>query len=173
MVNTTVGLPHYFSTYQLSDGSLVNVQIMDTSGQERFRAINQNYYRRADCCLLVYDITDIKSFEACKFYSEQIKEKCKKNIKTVLLGNKTDLESERKVPPEKGATFSLKHDYIFMETSCLKNENVADAFEVLIETTHRDMKKNKDRTEDRTSSIVIDRDSYINTNKKKKKIDCC
>jgi small GTP-binding protein len=157
----------------LSDGSLANVQIMDTSGQERFRAINQNYYRRADCCLLVYDITDIKSFEACKYYSEQIKERCKKNIKTVLLGNKTDLESERKVPPEKGAAFSLKNNYIFMETSCKKNENVADAFEVLIETTHREIEKNKDKIEEDRMSVVIDKKDYINTNKQKKKNDCC
>ena len=157
----------------MSDGSLANVQIMDTSGQERFRAINQNYYRRADCCLLVYDITDIKSFEACKYYSEQIKERCKKNIKTVLLGNKTDLESERKVPPEKGAAFSLKNNYIFMETSCKKNENVADAFEVLIETTHREIEKNKDKIEEVRMSVVIDKKDYINTNRKKKKNDCC
>ena len=157
----------------MSDGSLANVQIMDTSGQERFRAINQNYYRRADCCLLVYDITDIKSFEACKYYSEQIKERCKKNIKTVLLGNKTDLESERKVPPEKGAAFSLKNNYIFMETSCKKNENVADAFEVLIETTHREIEKNKDKIEEDRMSVVIDKKDYINTNRKKKKNDCC
>ena len=157
----------------MSDGSLANVQIMDTSGQERFRAINQNYYRRADCCLLVYDITDVKSFEACKYYSEQIKEKCKKNIKTVLLGNKTDLESERKVPPEKGAAFSLKNNYIFMETSCKKNENVADAFEVLIETTHREIEKNKDKIEEDRMSVVIDKKDYINTNRKKKKNDCC
>ena len=157
----------------MSDGSLANVQIMDTSGQERFRAINQNYYRRADCCLLVYDITDVKSFEACKYYSEQIKERCKKNIKTVLLGNKTDLESERKVPPEKGAAFSLKNNYIFMETSCKKNENVADAFEVLIETTHREIEKNKDKIEEDRMSVVIDKKDYINSNRKKKKNDCC
>ena len=157
----------------MSDGSLANVQIMDTSGQERFRAINQNYYRRADCCLLVYDITDVKSFEACKYYSEQIKERCKKNIKTVLLGNKTDLKSERKVPPEKGAAFSLKNNYIFMETSCKKNENVADAFEVLIETTHREIEKNKDKIEEDRMSVVIDKKDYINTNRKKKKNDCC
>ena len=171
MVNTTIGLPHYFNTYQLSDGSLVNVQIMDTSGQERFRAINQNYYRKADCCLLVYDITDIKSFEACKYYSEEIKERCKKNIKTILLGNKADLESQRKVPPEKGADFSLKNDYIFMETSCLKNVNVADAFQALIEMTHRDEQKNNKIKDN--SNMIINKSNYIKTNKKKKKKESC
>ena len=60
-----------------------------------------------------------------------------------------------------------------METSCKKNENVADAFEVLIEMTHRDMEKSKDKIEEDRISVVIDKKDYINTNKKKKKIDCC
>ena len=52
---------------------------MDTAGQERFRAINNSYYKKADCCLLVYDITDIKSFEDCKnYYNKQINDSCKK-----------------------------------------------------------------------------------------------
>ena len=77
---TTLGLQNYFNCYKLSDGSIVNVRIMDTSGQERYRAINSIYYRQADCCLLVYDITNKKSFEECKYYSQQIKERCKENI---------------------------------------------------------------------------------------------
>ena len=139
-----MGIPNYFSVYQLSDGSLVSVQIMDTGGAERFRSITTNYYRKADCCLLVYDITDENSFEEIKnFFNEKIKEKCKENIPVILLGNKTDLESGRKVPSEKGANFCVENGYIFMETSCLKNENVADAFETLIEITNREALKKK------------------------------
>jgi small GTP-binding protein len=93
---------------------------MDTSGQERYRSINENYYRNADCCLLVYDITNVKSFEECKYYSTQIKERCKKNIKVILLGNKMDLEDKRKIDSKLGADLALKNKYIFMETSCLK-----------------------------------------------------
>ena len=141
---STVGLPNYFSSYKLSDGSLVNVQIMDTAGQERFKSINASYCRKADCCLLVYDISNLASFNDCKSYFNQlIKDKCKKDIQVVLLGNKTDLENKRKVPPEDGANFSLQNNYIFMETSCLKNENVADAFETLIEITNRELIKKR------------------------------
>ena len=139
----TVGLPNFFVSYKLSDGSLVNVQLMDTAGQERFRAINKTYYKKADCCLLVYDITDIKSFEDCKnYYNKHINDKCKKNIPVILLGNKSDLSSERKVDPEDAANFALKNKYIFMESSCVNNENVANAFEALIEITNIEYKKN-------------------------------
>jgi len=140
-----MGYPNYFSTYKLSDGSLVNVNIQDTAGQEKFKAVSESYYRKADCCLLVYDITNRKSFDEVKdYYNENIKEKCKKKIKVILLGNKTDLEDKRKVQPEEGAGLALENDYIFMETSCLKNTNVSDAFETLIEITNIESKKNKD-----------------------------
>ena len=133
---------------------------MDTAGQERFRALNKIYYKKADCCLLVYDITDVKSFKDCEiYYNKQIKEKCEKDIKVILLGNKTDLESQRKVSAEDAASFALKNEYIFMETSCLKNDNVANAFEALIEITNIEAKKNK-------NFLLADQ------NKKKKK-GCC
>ncbi len=139
-----IELLNYFSSYKLSDGSLVNVQIMDTAGQERFKSINASYCRKADCCLLVYDISNKNSFEECKYYSEQIREKCKKGINTILLGNKTDLEHKRQISPEEGANFALKNNYLFLETSCIKNEKVADAFQTLIEITNKSVIENND-----------------------------
>ena len=62
-------------------------------GQERFRAILQNFYKVVDCCLLVYDITERKSFEDClNYFNYKIKSLCKKNIIVALFGNKADNE---------------------------------------------------------------------------------
>ena len=153
-----MGFPNYFSTYKLSDGSLVNVNILDTAGQEKFKAVSESYYKKADCCLLVYDISKRKSFDECRnYYNLNIKEKCKKNIKVILLGNKTDLEEQREIKSEEGAGFSLENDYIFMETSCLKNENVASAFEALIEMTNREAKKAKNVDNSNSMSFSIDK----------------
>ena len=138
-----MGTPNYFTSYKLSDGTLVNVNTIDTAGQEQFKSLNENYYKKADCCLLVYDISKKASFEECKnYYNESILEKCKKNIKVILLGNKADLEDQREVPSEEAAGFALENDYIFMETSCLNGTNVSDAFETLIELTNIEAKKN-------------------------------
>ena len=115
---------------------------MDTGGQETFNSQNKLYYKKADCALLVYDITSLKSFNACKnYYIQEIKNECKKNIKVILLGNKTDLEDQREVAPEIGANLALENDYIFMETSCKNNYNVSDAFATLVEITNIDMVK--------------------------------
>ena len=125
------------------------------------------YYKKANCCLLVYDITDKNSFEECKnYYNEGIKEKCKKGIKVIVLGNKTDLEENREVFPEEGAGFALENDYIFMETSCLKNDNVADAFETLIEMTNIESKK---RNSIEQKGIILNPEEHKNQNNN----SCC
>ena len=157
----TVGTPFIVSSYQLSDGSLVNARIVDTGGQERFRALGHQYYRKADGCLLVYDITNRSSFDEIKsYFCEQIEEKCKKDIKIILLGNKTDLEENRKVSSEEGANLAVENGYTFMETSCLENRNVADSFEALIELTYEKvLEKGKENISEKPP-IIIDKDDY-------------
>ena len=140
---------------------------MDTAGQERFKSINTSYYRKADCCLLVYDISSKYSFDQLKdYFIETINEKCKKNIQIILLGNKTDLEYKREVSAEEGANLALINNYIFLETSCLKNENVAGAFETLIEITNREAKRAK--TGEKSNNI-----SLSNNKKHKNKGEKC
>ena len=162
----TIGIPHSFETYQLSDGSLVNVKILDTAGQEKFKSISERYYKEADGCLLVYDISKRSTFDEIKeYYKEKIKEKCKEDIKIILLGNKTDLEEKREVPSEEGAIFAAENGYMFMETSCLQNKYVADCFETLIEIIGREAKeKNQTNDEEETIRIV----KSIKKNKKNK-----
>ena len=165
----TIGTLFNFSTYQLSDGSLVNIKILDTAGQEKFRSLSHQYYRDADGCLLVYDITERKSFDEIKnYFCEQIKEKCKKDIKIILLGNKTDLEENRKVTSEEGANLAVKEGYTFMETSCLENRNVADSFETLIELTYEKvLEKGKENISEKPS-LTIKKTNRSASSKKKR-----
>ena len=142
LFTTVTILDFYTETFLLSDGSYVNVQLLDTGGQETFDAQNRTYYKKADCILLVYDITNIKSFNSCKnYYITQINEECKKHVKVILLGNKTDLSDKREVTKEMGVNLAKNNNLVFMETSCEDNYNVADAFEALIEMTNNDMIK--------------------------------
>ena len=119
---------------------------MDTGGQERFNSIVSNYYKIADCCLLVYDITSKKSFEKIKdYYIDKLKENCSKIVKIILLGNKTDLNEKREVSSKEGADLAEKNGYIFMESSCVDNYNVSNAFETLIQITNTELEKNDSR----------------------------
>ena len=98
MIKTaTIGFDYIAKTFQLSDGLVVNCHIIDTGGQERYFAMNESYYKKADAVLLVYDITDHKSFEAIKnYYLIKIKELCILNIPIILLGNKIDVKDMRR-----------------------------------------------------------------------------
>ena len=152
----SIGISETFQTYQLSDGSLVNVEFLDTAGQERYRTLNNQYYRKADSCLLVYDISNKISFQSIKnYYKREIKEKCKDDIKIILLGNKTDLEDQREVSSIEGADFAFENNYIFMETSCLENRNVADSFETLIELSYEKALKRRKESISEKSSFYI------------------
>ena len=182
---------YYTETFQLPDGSYVNCEILDTGGSENFNSINRIYYKRADCCILVYDITNLDSFEECQnYYKNEIKNNCKNDIKVILVGNKTDLEKDRKISKEKGAELAEQCGYYFRETSCEKNFNVADAFETIIIMTHNDMvkngkqnlgnKKNIDTFKleegaDRLEDEIIDNngENIVQVNVKKKKKQCC
>ena len=148
---STVGFNYENKTVQLSDGSLINCCLLDTSGQERFEAINTQYYKRADAVLLVYDITSKDSFDKLKeFYIEQIKNNCKEDIIIELLGNKSDLEDKRQVSVEEGINLAMEHHYEFLESSCLQNKNVADAFLSLIERWNFQNNKNERKSLKRT-----------------------
>ena len=119
---------------------------MDTVGQEKYNALNENFYKQANCCLLVYDITNKESFNKIKnYYVNKIKENCKSIVKVVLLGNKTDLNDKREVSNKDGHDLALQNEYIFMESSCKNNYNVSDAFTALVEMTNLDCTKEKNK----------------------------
>jgi small GTP-binding protein len=81
------------------------LQIWDTAGQERFQSLGVAFYRGADCCVLVYDVNNTKSFDSLNNWHDeflvQASPRDPDNFPFVVLGNKIDLEeSKRTVSPE-------------------------------------------------------------------------
>ena len=114
------------------------MQIWDTAGQERFGAIRPLYYRGANGGLLVYDITNRKSFlNLEKHWFTEVYQSCG-NIPLILLGNKADLEELRAVSLEEGRIQANNRNLQFFETSAKTGQNVDAAFltlgELLLET---------------------------------------
>lgn len=87
------------------DDKLVTLQIWDTAGQERFQSLGVAFYRGADACILVYDITAEKSFDQLNSWRDEFLSQASprdaENFPFVVLGNKVDKESERRVPKSK------------------------------------------------------------------------
>ena len=92
------------------------------------------FYRNAECCVLVCDLTDPKSFETIDTWRSefltQLNPKDPDNFPFILLGNKCDKEGERKVPESKIKQFcASKGNIPYFETSAKDNVNVDIAFE--------------------------------------------
>lgn len=79
----------------------VTMQIWDTAGQERFQSLGVAFYRGADCCVLVFDTCNLKSFETLDSWRDefllQASPRDPENFCFVLLGNKVDLDEKRVV----------------------------------------------------------------------------
>ena len=76
-----------------------NISFFDTAGQEKFRAVTLSYYKETDGILLLYDITDRKSFDNVSKWVDSIKEAIEGNeskYAIILIGNKLDLVEEEK-----------------------------------------------------------------------------
>jgi len=110
------------------DNKQIKLQIWDTAGQEKFRAITRSYYRGAAGALLVYDITRRDTFENLQIWLDDCLKFSNPNIVIIIIGNKTDLESERQVPTEEGMEYARKNGFNFMETSAKNSDNVEEAF---------------------------------------------
>eukprot|EP01115_Flamella_aegyptia_P004236 TRINITY_DN1855_c0_g1_i1.p1 TRINITY_DN1855_c0_g1~~TRINITY_DN1855_c0_g1_i1.p1 ORF type:complete len:205 (-),score=30.79 TRINITY_DN1855_c0_g1_i1:155-736(-) len=115
------------------DEEEINVDILDTAGQEDYAAMRDNYYRTGEGFMCVYAITLEDSFEKLENFFEQIiRVTDKDNIPFVLVGNKSDLESDRQVDSMRGEELSAKYECTFMETSAKTNTNVENAFFTLV-----------------------------------------
>jgi Ras-related protein Rab-11A len=118
------------------DGQKVKAQIWDTAGQERYNSMMSTYYRKAKGAVLVYDISDPKSFADISRWQTELQEQGDPELVMMLVGNKADLDS-RKVSRENGQEYAERHEMAFEETSAKTGQNVQKAFTDLLTTIYR------------------------------------
>ncbi|XP_078618764.1 ras-related protein Rab-39B-like [Branchiostoma floridae x Branchiostoma japonicum] len=125
----TVGVDFFARLMEVEPGKRVKLQLWDTAGQERFRSITRSYYRNSVGAVLVYDVTNRKSFEHLESWWHEAKQHTMPhNMVFILVGHKIDLASEREVSQEEGQQFARTHDMSYLETSAKNAENVEKAF---------------------------------------------
>lgn len=112
----------------------LHLQLWDTAGQERFRSLTTAFYRDAMGFLLIFDLTNERSFLDVQNWIEQLK--CHAycdDPDIVLCGNKSDLERNRVVSEFRARQFAERHNLIYLETSAYTGENVRRSIDVLVE----------------------------------------
>jgi len=133
---TTIGIDFKIRTVEI-DGKKIKLQIWDTAGQERFRTITTAYYRGAMGILLVYDVTDEKSFLSIRNWISNIEQFAQEGVNKILVGNKSDMSSKRVIDFATGKALADEYGIRFLETSAKNSTNVDEAFISLA----RDIKK--------------------------------
>ena len=129
----TIGLDYRLKTMKLKSGKNIKLQIWDTAGQDRFRAITKNYYKGSHGIILIYDVTNVQTFENVKQWVSQIREEASPNVVIYIAGNKIDMEEDRKVNKEEGEKLAEELGFPFVETSAKSGININETFEDLVE----------------------------------------
>ncbi|XP_068647257.1 ras-related protein RABD1-like isoform X1 [Aristolochia californica] len=124
---STIGVDFKIRTVEL-DGKTIKLQIWDTAGQERFRTITSSYYRGAHGIIIVYDVTDVESFNNVKQWLSEIDRYASDSVCKLLVGNKCDLVDEKVVATQTAQAFADELGIPFLETSAKDSINVEEAF---------------------------------------------
>ncbi|XP_053376495.1 uncharacterized protein LOC123535278 [Mercenaria mercenaria] len=129
---STIGIDFRIKHIELA-GKRIKLQIWDTAGQDRFRTVTTAYYRAATGIMLVYDITNDRSFRHIEDWLRQVKEYAEARTQIILIGNKLDLNSKRQVREEEGKKLASANGIKFIEVSSKERINIDKAFITLTE----------------------------------------
>ena len=152
------------------DDRLIKMQIWDTAGHEKFRTITTSYYKSAHAIIILYDITQKTSFDHIKNWITEIDKFGKQGVLKVIVGNKLDLENNRKIKKEDAENLALKYGVKLWEVSAKDNTNIEEMFVDTIKTL---LERNSKIINDIPGSSM-NNNFFLNTNiKAKKKKKCC
>ena len=160
---STTGVDYRLKNVEIEDGSTIKLQIWDTVGQERFNSIARSYYKGVHAIILIFSVTDRKSFDNVQNWLNQIKEEVDEQVTLILVANKIDCEN-REVDSDEGEELANEFNIKFFECSAKTGRNIDLAFDELI----KKMVKIVDKTKDK--KIIINQEKPDNI---KKGNSCC
>ena len=158
----TTGIDLKSTTIEIN-GRKIRIQLWDTVGQEKYRAITKNLFLKVQGVLAVYDITNDKTFASLKSWIASIREECSLHMPILIVGNKNDLESQRLISKSEAMAYAKDEKCEYIETSSKSGENIAKSISLITEK----VLENSELTND--FSFTLDSSSIYN----KKKNKCC
>ena len=138
----------------------VKFMIWDLAGQNQFQRLWPDYLTDSRAGIIVFDITNIESFENVRKWYDIIKKVAVPNIILILVGNKVDLSDTREISAEEGMNLAKELEVYYMETSAKTNENIWDLFEwIALQIINTNIEEVKDsvfdkQIEDGTKFII-------------------
>ena len=136
---TTIGINYLTKEITLEAKKIAKLVILDIGGQKKFKFLHKKYYEGANGALVIFDLTQLKTYEAIEGWLSEMFEILQKNIPFIIIGNKLDLVKEisRSVDKDIVRDYTEKKNSVYLETSAKTGENVEEVFK---ELTHRMIK---------------------------------
>ena len=142
-------------------GRDLNIEICDTAGQKEYRAVNKIFMKNTDIALIVYDITNRKSFEELNNWIKGVKEiNNNKNVIFGIAANKSDLYEQKVINKKEGEEFAKNNNTLFFETSAKDYDSVENVFLTLT----KEYLKNKEEEKKPFENISNSNISSVNGN---------
>ena len=111
------------------DEKVIKLQIWDTCGQELYRSLIINFYRNSSLAIIVYAINSKDSFDNIEMWLRELRTNSNPDAKAFLIGNKNDLEKERKITKEQGENYAkINKMNLFIEASAKTGFNSKKIF---------------------------------------------
>ena len=148
----TIGFEFLVFNVKLND-KVIKLQIWDTCGQELYRSLISSFYRNASLAMMVYAIDNRESFNHIESWLKEVKLQSNPDIKIFLIGNKSDLEENRKVTTEAAKTFKDENGiHYFSEASAKNGVNAKEVFIEAAKLLYGEHLKYKERKFDKNQS---------------------
>ena len=173
---STVGID-FFTKDVILDDKKIHIKIWDTAGQERYRSLTQGFFRKAEGIIIVYDITNEKSFNNLKFWIESIENNTNSQsskIPSIIVGNKIDI-LERKVDKVSAENFAKDKNYKYFEVSAKSGINIDESIKYLIKNVLEEQNENEEKNDKKkeVKNIEIKNNDNNNNDKIAQIKKCC
>ena len=165
----TLGIEFSFKIVELEGNRKIKLSVIDTNGQEKYRALPLNYFKKADVVLFVFALNDSGSFEKIGQWIDRFKNNNGNNVKKMfLIGNKSDLV--KVIEQKEIDDFANKYGLTYMETSAKTKNQINELFTIIAEEAYEELERKS------SMSVGIQKNKIVqktNINNKSKSNNCC
>ena len=165
----TLGIEFSFKIVELEGNRKIKLSVIDTNGQEKYRALPLNYFKKADVVLFVFALNDSGSFDKIGQWIDRFNNNNGKNVKKMfLIGNKSDLV--KVIEQKEIDDFANKYGLTYMETSAKTKNQINELFTIIAEEAYEELERKS------SISVGIQKNKIVqktNINNKSKANNCC
>ena len=169
----TVGFEFLTFNMKVND-KVIKLQIWDTCGQEIYKSLISNFYRNSSLAVIIYAIDNKESFNHAENWLNDLKSQANPDVRIFLVGNKADLEEDRKVSKEEGEKYKEEqHLDLFLETSAKTGHNARNVLVEAAKKLYKDYLKFDENNKGGEDRLKINKGEQLIKKGKKDKKGCC